>query len=73
MRRDAPQQKTTDRSERPAADDDQIGTFGLRSLDDPVTRIAFPDEELGGDAPPSGVLDRPSERTLALGANLVDT
>ena len=70
--RNAAEQQATDRPAIVAADNDHIGPFGRGRLEDPVPRIALPDQKLGGNAVLPGVLHDPRERALAIRSDLVD-
>jgi hypothetical protein len=72
VRRNAPEQQPPNWSERATAHHDHVGALGLCGLDDAISRVALPDEELRGDTTPASVLDRLAQGVLALGANLVD-
>jgi hypothetical protein len=49
LRRHAPQDQAPQIGPGPRAEDDDVGLFGDRGLDDRFGRIAFPDEERGRD------------------------
>lgn len=61
MRRDTSEEEAPDRTAGVAADDDEIGAFGLGSIDHGRSGVALPDEELSSDAELSRGRDAPRE------------
>jgi len=72
VRGDASEQEAPDGAARVAADDDEVGTFRIGSVDHGRARVAFPDEELGSDAELPRVRDCAGQRRLAPCSDVVD-